>query len=137
EDRPGTHFAGNADWRGRIFASWGLHRGQGRGVALGCGHQPEFEGADFFGVEDAHASRRESHQDALWPGRRQRAYARGSGPVLRRNARTHPADRSEGAAQAAASLALAETAGVPGRAVARLFIEKRDAFLPDYAGSST
>jgi len=73
--------------------TWGFHRGQGRG-----GRPPDavinlnLEGADVFGVEDADAARREGHQDALWPGRRQRAYARGSGPVVRGHARAHPSD---------------------------------------------
>ncbi len=123
EDRAGADFAGNADRRRRRFASWGFHRGQGCGVAVGRGDQPEFEGTDLFGAEDADAARRKSDQDALRSGRRQRAHARGSRPVVRRHARTHPADRSEGAAQAAAPFALAEVARVSGRSVARLPIE--------------
>ena len=52
-------------------------------------------------LEDPHAARRENHQDALRPGRRQRAHARRSGPELRRHPRAHPPDRSQGPAQTA------------------------------------
>src|SRR5262249_32443172 len=47
--------------------------------------------------------------------RRERAHARGSGSELRRHARTHPPDRSEGAAQAAASVAEPQAARISGR----------------------
>ena len=122
EDRAGTDFARDADRRRRRFASRRFHRRQGRGFAVGCGDQSEPEGADVFGVEDADAARRKSDQDAVRAGRRQRAHARRSRPIVRRDARAHPADRSEGAAQAAASFAFAEVAGVSGRAVAGLSI---------------
>ena len=56
-------------------------------------------------LEDADAARREGHQDAVRRRRRQRAHARGSRPELRGHARAHPADRGQGAAQAAASVA--------------------------------
>ena len=77
------------------------------------GDQPEPEGADRVGAEDAHAARGEGHQDALRRRRRQRAHARGSRPELRGDARAHPADRGQGAAQAAASVAQPQAAGVP------------------------
>jgi len=60
--------------RGRL-ALGRLHRGQGCGFAVRCGHQFEFEGTDFFRAEDADAARGKSHQDALRPGRWQRAHA--------------------------------------------------------------
>ncbi len=71
---------------------------------------------DQTGAGAAHpdSARRESHQDALWPGRRQRAYARRSRPVVRGHSRTHSADRSQGVAEVAASIAFAEIAGVHG-----------------------
>ena len=77
------------------------------GVAVGSGHQPRPEGTDRVGAEDADAARREGHQDALRRRRRQRAHARRSGPELRGDPRAHPPDRSEGAAQAAPSVAIA------------------------------
>ena len=46
-------------------------------------------------------ARRKDHQNAFWPPGRQRAYARRGRPALRRHARAHPPDRSQGSAQAA------------------------------------
>ena len=66
-------------------------------------------------LEDADAARRESHQDAVRRRRRQRAHARRSRPELRRHARAHPADRSQGAPQAAAPVAEPQAACVPRR----------------------
>ena len=65
-------------------------------------------------LQDADAARREGHQDALRPGRRLRAHAGRSRPVVRRHPRTHPPDRSQSAAETAASVAFAEAAGVSG-----------------------
>src|SRR6185295_8764401 len=64
---------------------------------------------------DADPARGEGDQDAVRRRRRQRAHARGSGPELRGDARTHPADRGEGAAQAAPPVAVAQAARVPRR----------------------
>ena len=58
-------------------------------------------------LEDADAARGEGDQDAVRRRRRQRAHARRGRPELRGHARAHPADRGEGAAQAAASVAVA------------------------------
>jgi len=110
----------NSDRRRGRFASRGFHRGQGRGVAVGCGDQPEPEGTDVLGAQDAHAARRKSDQDALRPRRRQRAHARRSRAIVRRHARAHPPDRGEGAAQAAAPVALAQAARVPRKLRQRL-----------------
>ncbi len=98
EDCARANLARNAHRRRRRFASRRLHRRQGRGFAFRCGHQFEFEGTDFLGAEDADAARRKSHQDAFWPGRRQRAYARRSRTVVCCHPRTNSPDRSEGAA---------------------------------------
>src|SRR5258708_37383429 len=124
EDRAGADFTGNANRRGRRFASGRLYRGQGRGFAVRCSHQFEPEGTDFFCAKDADAARGKSHQDALWPGRWKRAHARRSWPVVRGHPRTHPPDRSEGAAQAAPSVAFAQIACFPRRPFARLSLEK-------------
>ena len=85
------------------------------GLAGRSGHQREPEGTDSAGAAHADAARREGHQDALRPRRRLRAHARRSRPELRGHARTHSPDRSEGAAQAASSVALPQAARVPGR----------------------
>src|SRR5207244_3719922 len=76
---------------------------------------PESQGTDRVGAEDADAARGEGHQDAVWRRRRLRAHARRSGPELRRDARTHPADRGQSAPKAAASVAQPQTARVSRR----------------------
>ena len=60
------------------------------------------------------AARRKGHQDALRSGRRLRAHAGRSRPVVCGDSRTHPPNRGQGAAEAAASIAFAEAAGVYG-----------------------
>ncbi len=117
EDRPGADLAGDPHRRGRGLAPRRLHRGPERRVAVGRGHQPEPEGADRLGPEDAHAPRGEGHQDAVRRRRRIRAHPRGGGPELRRHPRAHPPDRGEGAAQAEAPVAQPEAAGVSRGAV--------------------
>src|SRR5208283_6081414 len=77
--------------------------------------QREPQGPDRTGPAHADAARRKSHQDALRPGRRQRAHTRRSRPIVRRNPRTHPPDRSQSAAEAAASVEIAQAARVHGR----------------------
>ena len=106
EDRAGADLARDADRRGGRFASGRLHRGPAGGVAGRGGDQPEPEGTDRVGAEDAHAARGEGHQDAVRRRRRQRAHARRGRPELRGHPRAHPPDRSQGAAQAAASVAV-------------------------------
>ena len=66
-------------------------------------------------LQDADAARGEGDQDAVRRRRRQRAHARRGGPELRRHPRAHPADRGQGAAQAAPSVAQPQAEGVPGR----------------------
>jgi DNA-directed RNA polymerase sigma subunit (sigma70/sigma32) len=107
QDRPGADLARNADRRGGRFASWRLHRRPPGGLAVRRGHQSQPEGTDRIGAQDAHAARREGHQDAVRRRRRQRAHARGGRPEFRRHARADPANRSQGAAQAAPSVAFA------------------------------
>src|SRR6185369_5599084 len=114
EDRTGTHLSRNANRRRGRFASGRFHRRpRGRVSGRGC-DQRQLERPDFAGTAHADTARRKSHQDAFWPRRRQRAYARRSGPIVRGDTRTHSPDRSEGAAEAATSIALAEVAGVYG-----------------------
>ena len=73
------------------------------------------QGTDRVGAQDADPARGEGHQDAVRRRRRQRAHARRSRPELCRHARAHPADRGQGAAQAAASVAQPQASGVPRR----------------------
>ena len=88
-------------------------------LALRRGDQPESARADRAGAQDAHAARGEDHQDAVRAGGRQRAHARRSGPELRGDARAHPADRSQGAAQTAPPQPQPPPAGVPRKRHAR------------------
>ena len=92
-----------------------LHRRPRGGLAGRSGDQRQPQGADGAGAAHAHAARGEGDQDALRAGRRLRAHAGRSGPVVRGHPRTHPPNRGQGAAQAASSLALAQAAGVHGR----------------------
>jgi len=107
EDRPGAHLPRDAHRRRGRFASWRLHRGPQHRVARRGGHQSELEGTDRGGAQDPDAARGEGDQDALRRRRWQRAHARGSRPELRRDSRAHPADRGQGAAQAAPPVAIA------------------------------
>ena len=72
-----------------------------RGLAVGSGNQSEPARADGGSAEDAQPARREDHPDALRPAGRQRTHAGRGGPEFRSDARTHPPDRSQGAAQTA------------------------------------
>ena len=101
--------------RRRRIASGRLHRRPERHLAVGRGDQSESARADRAGAEDADAARREDHQDALRAGRRQRAHAGRGRTELRGDARAHPADRSQGAAQTAASQPEPPAAGVSGK----------------------
>src|SRR4029077_8104221 len=104
----------NADRRRGRFAPGRLHRGPRRSLAGRGGDQRQPERPDFAGAAHADAARVEGNQDALWSRRRKRAHARRSRPVVRGYARTYPADRGEGAAEVAASIEVAEAAGVYG-----------------------
>ena len=114
EDRAGADLAGDADRRRGRLAPGRLHRGPRRRVAGRGGDQPEPQGADRSGPQDADAARGEGDQDALRRGRRLRAHARRGGAELRRHPRAHPADRGQGAAQAAAPVAQPQAEGVSG-----------------------
>ena len=85
-----------------------------RDFAVGRGDQSEPAGADRASSENPHAARGEDHQDAVRPGRRKRAHARGSRAKLCRDARAHPADRGQGAAQIAPPQPQPSPAGIPG-----------------------
>ena len=92
-----------------------LHRRPRGGLAGRSRDQREPQGADGAGAAHADSARGEGDQDALRAGRRLRAHAGRSRPVVRGHPRTHPPNRSQGAAQAASSLALAQAARVHGR----------------------
>ena len=91
-----------------------LHRRPRCGFTGRSGNQREPQGPDRTGPAHADPARRKSDQDALRSRRRQRAHAGRSRAELRGHTRTHPPDRSQSAAQAASSVALAQAAGVYG-----------------------
>ena len=84
EDRAGADLARNADRRRGRFAPGRLHRRPRRRLAGRGRDQRQPEGPDRAGAAHADAARREGHQDALRPGRRQRAHAGRSRPVVSR-----------------------------------------------------
>ncbi len=112
EDRAGAHLAGDADRRRGRLAPGRLHRGSPGGFAVGGGDQREPEGVHVAGAAHAYAARGAGDQDAVRPGRRLGAHAGRGGPELPGDARAHPADRSQGAAQAASSFAQPQAEGV-------------------------
>ena len=114
EDRAGAHLARNADRRRGRFASGRLHRRPRRSLAGRSRDQREPQGPDWTGPAHADSARREGNQDALRTRRRQRAHSGRSRAVVRSNPRTHPPDRSQGAAEIAASVEVTEAAGVHG-----------------------
>src|SRR5262249_56547244 len=70
------------------------------------GDQHEPGRADAEGPGHAHAPRGEGPAHAVRHRREVGPHARGGGPGLRGHPRAHPADRSQGAAQAAAPIAV-------------------------------
>ena len=83
----GADLARDADRRRGRIAPGRFHRRPERDFALRRGDQSESARADRAGPEDADAARREDHQDALRPGRRQRAHAgRGRARISRSRA---------------------------------------------------
>ena len=90
-----------------------FHRGQERGTADRC-RDPEQSPRDHHaraGVADAARGTRAAH--ALRHRYEHRSHAGGSRPAVLGDARTHPPDRGQGAAQAQAPLALAQAAVLP------------------------
>ena len=92
--------------RGRGQPPRRLHRGQERDLAGRRGHHHEPRRADAQGAGHAHAARGEGAAHALRHRREDRPHARRGGSGLRGHARAHPADRGQGAAQAAAPVAI-------------------------------
>jgi len=105
QDRAGADLAGNADRRRRRLASGRLHRGSRRGFSGGS-VVINVNLKDQTGQVLRTLTPREekSHQDAVRPRRRQRTHSGRSRPIIRSHARTHPPDRSQGAAETQASV---------------------------------
>lgn len=99
------------------FASRGFHRGQECVVADRCGHSGESARDDHARARLAHAPRGARAAHAFRHRHEHRPYAGRSRPAVLGYPRTHPADRSEGAAQAQASKPFAQVALVPGQLI--------------------
>ena len=102
QDRPGAHLPRDADRRGGGQPPRRLHRGQAHPLAARHGHPHQPQGADRGGPEVADRARGPGPQDALRPGRRQRAHPGGGRPAVQGHPRAHPPDRGQGPAQAQA-----------------------------------
>ena len=101
----GADLDGDADRRRRRLAPGRLHRGPVDGRAVGCGRQREPARRVQGHPRHADAARGEGAAHALRHRDEHRPHAGGSRQAVRRHARAHPPDRSQGAAQAAASVA--------------------------------
>ena len=114
EDRQGTDFAGHPDRRRRRFAPGRFHRGQQHRISDGERHQHRPARSGQLGAGRPDPARSESAAHAVRHRHEHRPHPRGSRQAVRRDPRTHPPDRSQGAAQAAPSVARRHHAFVPG-----------------------
>ena len=114
EDLQGADLDGDADRRRRRLASGRFHRGPVDGGALRCRGQCVVARRVQGHPRHADTARSEGAADALRHRDEHRPHAGGSRQAVRRHARAHPPDRGEGAAQAAASVAVGEIAEFSG-----------------------
>src|SRR5579875_2303166 len=112
QDLARADLAGDADRRGRRFASRRFHRrpGSRRAGRSRVGHAAQRE--DGRRAQEPHRARTQGAGLALRSRRRAPAHARGSRPGVRRHARAHPSNRSKGAAQAETSIARQSAQGL-------------------------
>ncbi len=103
EDRQGAHLDGDADRRRRGFALGRLHRGHLGVLADRLGDHRVAARDHALGARAADAARSQGAAHALRHRHEHRPHPRGSRQAVRCHARAHPADRSQGAAQAAPS----------------------------------
>ena len=136
QDRTGTDLARNSDRGGRRLSPWRLHRRSSGGFPFRSGDQCESEGIYLAGAAHPDSSRRACDQNALWSRGWFRAHAGRSGSELPGNSRAYPADRSQGAAQAAASFTLAQTKSLRRRRsrITRMDYRADNRLLPMGAG---
>ena len=115
EDRQGAAVAGNADRRRGGFAPRRFHRGQERDAADRRGDpvEPARDHDARAGV--AHATRGARAAHALRHRHEHRPHAGRGRPAVLGDARAHPPDRGQGAAQAEASEPEPEAAELPGQ----------------------
>ena len=115
QDRQGAAVAGNAGRRRGRFASRRFHRGQERDPADRRRDpvQPARDHHARAGLADPARRARAAH--ALRHRHEHRPHAGRSRPAVLGDPRAHPPDRGEGAAQAEASVEVAEAAELPGQ----------------------
>ena len=111
---PGPGVAGDAHRRGRGLSPGRLHRGPGRAGAHRGRRLPAPARAGGGRAEHPQRARAAGAGAALRPHRRAQPHAGRGGPGLRRHARAHPADRGQGAPQAAPPHSLPQAPGLPG-----------------------
>ena len=111
EDRQGADQPRNAGGRRGGFTPRRLHRGQERDPAHRCRHpgQPARDDDPRSGLPHAARGARAPH--ALRHRHEHRSHAGGSGPAVLGHPRTHPPDRSQGAAEAEAPEPAAGSSG--------------------------
>jgi hypothetical protein len=114
EDRQGADLARNPDRRRGGLASRRLHRGQERGAADRRRDPVEPARDDDAGARLAHPARGARAAHALRHRHEHRPHAGRSRPAVLGDARAHPPDRGQGAAQAEASVQVKEAAELLG-----------------------
>ena len=113
KDRQGAAVAGDADRRRRGLPPRRFHRGQERHPADRRRHPIQPARNHHAGAGLAHAPRRARAAHAVWHRDEHRSHAGRGRPAVLGDARADSADRGEGAAEAEASVAVAEAAVVP------------------------
>ena len=103
------------DRRRRRFPPRRFHRGQERHPADRCRDPVQPARNHDAGAGFAHAPRRARAAHALRHRHEHRPYAGRSRPAVLGDPRAHPPDRGQGAAEAEASVAVAEAAELPGQ----------------------
>ena len=115
QDRQGAAVAGDSDRRRRGFPPRRFHRGQERHPADRRRHPIQPARNHHPGAGLAHPPRRARAAHAVRHRDEYRPHAGRGRPAVLGDPRAHPADRGEGAAEAEASVAVAEAAKLPGQ----------------------
>ena len=114
QDRQGADQPRDADRRRGGQPPRRLHRGQGRRHPARCSHPGQSARSHHPGSQQPDPARGARSPHALRHRHEHRPHARGSRPAVQRDARAHPADRSQGPSQAEAPQQEPEAAELPG-----------------------
>ena len=125
EDCKRAAVAGNARRRRGRLPSRRFHRGQERDPAHRCGDPVQSARNHHARAGLAHPARGTRAAHALRHRHEHRPHAGRSRPAVLGDARTHPPDRSQGAAQAEASVTVAEAAELPGQLISSVTLRSR------------